>query len=283
MNVLVTGITGQLGFDVAAELNRRGHAVIPASRPDFDLTLPDKTAEFVKCAHPDAVIHCAAYTAVDKAEDEPELCARINAAGTRTIALASKECGAKMLYVSTDYVFSGLGSAPHASNEQPAPLNVYGRTKYEGELAVRETLERAFIVRTSWVFGLHGQNFVKTMLRLGQTRSEISVVNDQIGSPTFTADLATLLCSMIESERFGVYHATNEGDCSWAEFAAEIFSLARLPVRVRPISTAEYPTKARRPLNSRLDKSGLERAHFSRLPHWKDALKRFLAASGQTL
>ena len=278
MNVVVTGVTGQLGFDVCAELNRRGHSVVPARRPDFDLTRPETILGFIGSARPDAVVHCAAYTAVDKAEDEPELCKRVNAEGTREVARACAGCGAKMVYVSTDYVFSGEGNEPYETDEPPAPLNVYGRSKYEGELAVRGLLERYFIVRTSWVCGLNGKNFVKTMLRLGESRDEIGVVNDQIGSPTFTADLAPLLCDMVESDRYGTYHATNEGFCSWAEFASEIFAQAGMKTRVRPIATSEYPTKARRPLNSRLSKRSLDRAGFARLPRWEDALRRFLAA-----
>jgi len=277
MRFLVTGVTGQLGFDAAAELARRGHTVIPAGRPEFDLSVPGSAGNFVREAAPDAVLHCAACTAVDAAEDAPELCERVNAGATREIAAACRELGAKMLYVSTDYVFGGEGTQPHPVEEPPAPLNVYGRTKLAGEQAVRETLSRYFILRTSWVFGRHGKNFVKTMLRLAETRDEVSVVNDQWGAPTFTADLAPLLCDMLESERFGIYHAANEGECTWAQFAAEIFALAGLPVRVRPVPSADYPTKARRPLNSRLDMSGLDRAGFSRLPHWRDALKRFIA------
>ena len=277
MKVVVTGATGQLGFDVCAELTKLGHAVISASRPAFDLSVADSASRFILSAQPEGVIHCAAYTAVDRAEDEPDLCARINAAGTREVALACRDCGAKMIYISTDYVFGGEGTAPHDTSEPPAPLNVYGRTKYEGELAVRELLSRCFIVRTSWVFGRHGKNFVSTMLRLGQTHDELRVVDDQWGAPTYTVDLAPLLCKMLESENYGTYHAANEGVCTWAQFAAEIFALAGMRTRVQPIPASAYPAKARRPYNSRLDMSSLDRADFSRLPHWRNALKRFIA------
>ena len=224
---------------------------------------------------PDAVIHCAAYTAVDKAETERDICRRVNADGTANIASVCAELGCKLLYVSTDYVFPGTGDAPWEVGDRPAPVNTYGESKLAGERAVRSAVEQHFIVRTSWVFG-EGGNFVRTMLRLSESREEVRVVADQIGSPTYAADLAILLCDMIETERYGTYHAANEGFCSWADFAAAIFALAGKRTRVQPIATAEYPTAAARPLNSRLSRRSLDAAGFDRLPPWEDALKRYL-------
>ena len=283
MKVLVTGVNGQLGHDVMIHLQRQGIDAVGVDIQDFDLTDENAVMSYVQHAKPTAIIHCAAYTAVDKAESDIAKCCQINGEGTRNMVRAAVSVKAKLLYVSTDYVFPGEGTEPYETDDPKGPRNIYGQSKLQGEVAVTSQMTAYFIVRTSWVYGVNGNNFVKTMLRLGAERDSINVVCDQIGSPTYSYDLARCLVDLIRTSNYGVYHATNEGFCSWAEFAAEIFSLARLPVRVRPISTAEYPTKARRPLNSRLDKSGLERAHFSRLPHWKDALKRFLAASGQTL
>ena len=224
---------------------------------------------------PNAVIHCSAWTAVDKAEDEPQKVEMVNVQGTRNIAEACKAIGAKMLYISTDYVFFGFGEHFYEPQDPTGPLSVYGKTKLDGELAVRELLEHFFIVRISWVFGKNGNNFVKTMLRLAETREEVSVVCDQIGSPTYTADLAPLLCDMIATDSYGIYHATNEGVCSWAEFAEEIFKVAGKQIRVVPIATEQYPTKAIRPKNSRMSKECLDKAGFHRLPHWRDALARY--------
>ena len=276
MRVLVTGVTGQLGFDVCQELKRRGIDHLGVSSKDFDIADREKTLDFIRAYRPDAVIHCSAWTAVDKAEEEPERVRQVNVEGPRNIAAACKALGAKMLYISTDYVFPGDGDRMYEVNDPTGPISVYGATKLGGEEAVRELLDRFFIVRISWVFGLHGNNFVKTMLRLAETRREISVVADQIGSPTYTADLAPLLCDMIQTEKYGVYHATNEGICSWAEFAEEIFKLAGIPMTVHHIQTKDYPTKARRPLNSRLGKASLDNAGFQRLPLWQDALRRYL-------
>jgi len=276
MKVLVTGAKGQLGTDTVKELSLRGIAHKGVDHSDFDIT--DKNAVFdaIQEYRPTAVIHCAAYTAVDKAEDEPELCRQINEDGTRNIALVCNEIDAKMISISTDYVFPGHGSHFHLTTDPTGPISVYGKTKLAGERSVLETLNRAFIVRISWAFGHHGNNFVNTMLRLGKERDQVSVVCDQIGSPTNTADLASLLCEMAASERYGIYHATNEGICSWAEFAKEIFHQAGISTKVNPIPTREYPTKASRPLNSRLDKSCLDNAGFMRLPHWKVALQKHL-------
>ena len=276
MKVLVTGVSGQLGWDVCRELERREIECIGVSSRDFDLTDPEAVRGYVMDYAPDAVIHCAAYTAVDKAEDEPEKCMAVNAEGTRTIAECCRELGAKMLFISTDYVFSGSGEQIYETNDPTGALNVYGRSKAEGEKAVRNTLEQYFIVRTSWVYGKNGNNFIETMLRLAETREEVNVVCDQVGSPTYTADLAPLLCNMVITDKYGVYHATNEGLCSWAEFAREIFRLAGKDVRVNDIPTSEYPARAVRPLNSRMSKDRLEQAGFGRLPYWRDALGRYL-------
>lgn len=275
MKVLVTGANGQLGFDVCRELENRKIEHKGAYRTDFDLSNEEETYQYVIDYAPDVVIHCAAWTAVDKAEDEVEAATQVNANGTRAIAKACKKLDAKMIYISTDYVFPGIGEIFYEPEDQTKPLGVYGVTKLEGEKAVQELLQKYFIVRISWVFGVNGNNFVKTMLRLSETRNEISVVCDQIGSPTYTADLAPLLCDMAVSDKYGVYHATNEGVCSWAEFAEEIFKVAGKKMNVRPILTSEYPTRAVRPLNSRMSKDKLEKMGFRRLPSWQDALSRY--------
>lgn len=276
MKVLVTGVTGQLGYDVAKELERRHIEYKGVGSKDMDLTIPAEVEKVVAAYHPDAVIHCAAYTAVDKAEDEYGRAMDVNAKGTLALAKAAKEIDAKFLYISTDYVFDGTGTVPFTVDAAKEPLNMYGLTKLFGEQAVQLELDKYFIVRISWVFGKNGNNFVKTMLRLGQSHDELTVVADQWGSPTYTADLAPLLCDMVETDKYGVYHATNEGITNWAEFAAEIMKAAGLPCRIKPIPSSDYPTKATRPLNSRLDKSSLDRAGFKRLPEWRDALKRYM-------
>ena len=276
MKILVTGVGGQLGYDVCKVLDARKIENKGVDLEDFDITDAQTTWEYMVSYHPDAVIHCSAWTAVDKAEDELETVRAVNTEGPRNIAAACKEIGAKMLYISTDYVFPGTGERFYEPDDPTGPLSAYGATKLGGELAVRELLDRYFIVRISWVFGKNGNNFVKTMLRLADTRDELNVVCDQIGSPTYTADLAPLLCDMIVTEKYGTYHATNEGVCSWADFAEEIFRLAGKQVRVHHIPTSEYPTRAVRPLNSRMSKDKLEQAGFVRLPQWKDALKRYM-------
>ena len=275
MKVLVTGAAGQLGYDVCKVLTARQIEHRGVDITDFDITDQNAVNQYLKAYQPDAVIHCSAWTAVDKAEDEPEKVEAVNARGTRNIAEACKAICAKMLYLSTDYVFPGTGDRFYEPNDPTGPLSVYGKTKLQGEKAVQETLERFFIVRISWVFGKNGNNFVKTMLRLAETHAEVNVVCDQIGSPTYTADLAPLLCDMIATEKYGVYHATNEGLCSWAEFAEEIFRVAGKQVKVNAIPTEQYPTKAIRPKNSRMSKSCLDLAGFHRLPDWKDALGRY--------
>lgn len=276
MKVLVTGVTGQLGYDVARELEKRHIEYKGTGSREMDISDTAAVERVIKDYHPDAIIHCAAYTAVDKAEDDYGRAMDVNAKGTLAIAKAAKEIDAKMLYISTDYVFNGQGTEPFTVDAATAPLNVYGLTKLFGEEAVQMELSKYFIVRISWVFGKNGNNFIKTMLRLGQTHEELTVVSDQWGSPTYTADLAPLLCDMISTDAYGIYHATNEGITNWAEFAAYIMEQAHLPCKVRPIPSSDYPTKAVRPLNSRLDKSSLDKAGFSKLPDWKDALRRYL-------
>lgn len=277
MKILVTGVKGQLGYDVVKVLEERNIECLGVDIDDFDITDADATSGYIRKYAPDAVIHCSAYTAVDKAEDELELCRKVNVDGPRNIAAVCKEIGAKMIYISTDYVFPGIGDNPYEADDPTGPLGAYGQTKLDGELAVKEILFRFFIVRISWVFGINGNNFVKTMLRLGKERKEINVVCDQIGSPTYTADLAPLLCNMVVTEKYGTYHATNEGYCSWAEFTEEIFKLAGYSTMVIPIPTSEYPTKAKRPLNSRMSKKSLDRAGFKRLPLWQDAVSRYVS------
>lgn len=276
MKVLVTGATGQLGFDVCRELDNRGIECVGVGSAQCDIKDEKQVAALFTQEKPDAVIHCAAYTKVDKAEEEPEICFAVNETGTKNIAKACKSIAAKLLYISTDYVFPGTGSCFYEPNDPVSPKNVYGKSKLAGETAVKELTDRFFIVRISWVFGTNGSNFIKTMLRLAETRKEVGVVCDQIGSPTYTADLAPLLCDMIKTEKYGIYHATNEGVCSWAELAETVFLYAQKDVSVKHLATADYPTKAARPLNSRLSKACLGVAGFSHLPHWADAVKRYL-------
>ena len=276
MKVLVTGITGQLGFDVLNELHNRNIEVVGTARTDFDLTNEENMIDFIKSHKPDAIIHCAAYTAVDRAEDEEELAMQVNANATETIAKICHELDAKMIYISTDYVFPGDGDKPYEIDDPKGPTNSYGRSKLAGEESVLKLLEKYFIVRISWVFGINGKNFIKTMLNLSETHDTLKVVNDQIGSPTFTEDLAKLLVDMVQTDKYGIYHATNEGFCSWSDFAIEIFRQAKKDTKVIPVPSSEYPTKATRPKNSRLSKKSLDNAGFNRLPSWKDALSRYL-------
>ncbi len=279
MRVLVTGVKGQLGYDVMNELAARGLEGIGVDVDEMDITDAAACDRVIKEAKPDAVIHCAAYTAVDAAEDNLELCRRVNAEGTRNIARVCKALDIKMMYISTDYVFNGTGERPWEPDDHREPLNVYGLTKYEGEIAVEQNLKKYFIVRIAWVFGINGKNFIKTMLRIGKERGAASVVSDQIGSPTYTYDLARLLVDMIQTEKYGRYHATNEGLCSWYEFACEIFRQAGMDqVKVTPVSSGEFPVKAKRPCNSRMSKDKLTDNGFERLPSWKDALGRYLKA-----
>ncbi len=276
MRILVTGVKGQLGHDVVNELAKRGHTPIGVDVEEMDITDASAVEKEMKKEPLDAVIHCAAYTAVDAAEDNREICMRVNAEGTRNIARVCRELDLKMVYISTDYVFDGEGERPWEPDDPREPLNVYGESKYQGELAVEEYLEKYFTVRIAWVFGVNGKNFIKTMLRLAESQKEINVVNDQIGSPTYTYDLAVLLVDMVETEKYGRYHATNEGLCTWYEFAKEIFRQAEVDIRVNPVSSDEFPAKAKRPHNSRMDKRKLVRNGFRPLPPWQDALKRYL-------
>lgn len=275
MKVLVTGVKGQLGYDIVNECQKRQMEAIGVDIDEMDITNAQQVNSVIKKANVDAVIHCAAWTAVDKAEDEVELCRKVNRDGTDNIAKVCKELNIPMMYFSTDYVFNGLGEEPWNEYDHREPLNIYGQTKYEGELIV-EKLPKHFIIRISWVFGLNGNNFIKTMLRLGKERGEVSVVNDQIGSPTYTYDLAKLCVDMILTEEYGTYHATNEGICSWYEFACEIFKQAEMDVKVNPVDSNAFPAKAKRPSNSRMNKTELDKHGFKRLPTWQDALSRYL-------
>lgn len=279
MKILVTGVKGQLGFDVVNELTKRGHEAIGVDIAEMDVTDKDSVDRVICAVQPQAVIHCAAWTAVDAAEDNEDKVRAVNATGTQNIADACKKIDAKMMYISTDYVFDGQGTTPWQPDcKDYDPLNVYGQTKLEGELAVANTLDNYFIVRIAWVFGVNGKNFIKTMLNIGKTHDTVRVVNDQIGTPTYTYDLARLLVDMIETDKYGYYHATNEGGyISWYDFTKEIYRQAGYSTNVIPVSTQEYGlSKAARPFNSRLDKSKLVENGFKPLPTWQDALARYL-------
>ena len=282
MRVFVTGVKGQLGHDVMNELAKRGHEGIGVDIEEMDITDAESVRKVITEANPDVVIHCAAWTAVDLAEDDDkkEKVHQVNAVGTENIAKVCHDLDCKMIYISTDYVFDGQGTRPWEPDDHREPLNAYGQSKYEGELAVEELVKKFFIVRIAWVFGVNGKNFIKTMLRVGKERGAVSVVDDQIGSPTYTYDLARLLVDMIQSDKYGRYHATNEGLCSWYEFAVEIFKQAGMDVKVTPVSTAEYtaayPGQAKRPMNSRISKEKLSDNGFERLPSWQDAVGRYL-------
>ncbi len=276
MKVLVTGAKGQLGYDVVNELKKRNHEAIGVGSDKMDITDGASVEKIFKETKVDAVVHCAAYTSVDAAEDNKGLCMKVNVEGTKNIAKACKKIDAKMIYISTDYVFNGEGEKPWEPEDECAPLNVYGRSKYEGELAVEKYLDKYFIVRIAWVFGINGKNFVKTMLNLGETKDEINVVNDQFGSPTYTYDLSRLLVDMLETEKYGKYHATNEGVCTWYEFAKEIFRQADMRVNVNPVTSDMFCARAKRPHNSKMAKEKLDEQGFIRLPDWRDALTRYL-------
>ena len=276
MKVIVTGAKGQLGYDVIKRLESQGIHAIAADLPEVDISDAAAVEAFVASHKPDGIIHCAAYTAVDNAESEKDICSLVNETGTLNIAKACKNHGCKLIYISTDYVFSGKGESEFETDSPKAPCNHYGASKLAGEVAALENCDKCFVVRISWVFGINGKNFVKTMLRLSETRDELTVVNDQVGSPTYTYDLAILLCEMIKSEKYGVYHATNEGLCTWAEFASEIMRLADRKTKIIPVTSAEYKTAAVRPLNSRMSKKSLDENGFERLPTWQDALARYI-------
>lgn len=275
MKVLVTGANGQLGYDVIKRLNALGDEPVGADREEFDITDEKATEEYITSLRPDAVVHCAAYTAVDKAEDDHDACRKVNVDGTRNIALSCEKIGAKLVYISSDYVFGGSGTQPLETDAPKNPQNIYGITKLGGEKEA-EKCKKHFIIRTSWVFGINGGNFVKTMLRLADSHDSLTVVDDQTGSPTYTPDLARLICDMIKTEKYGTYHASNEGFCTWAQFAKEIMRQAGKTAEIVPCTTEQYPAKAKRPKNSRLSKKCLDYAGFDRLPPWQDALARFL-------
>lgn len=276
MKILVTGATGMLGQDVLRVLQEQRHICLGVGSADFDLTDAAAVIAAVKAFKPDAIVHCAAYTAVDAAESEPALCCSVNGMGTLNIARAALAVKAKLLYISTDYIFDGSGDDPYEANDRPRPLNIYGLSKLQGEEAVQALVAKHFVLRTSWVFGHGGGNFVETIRRLGREKSQISVVEDQIGSPTYTLDLARLIAQMIVTDRYGVYHATNEGFCSFADFARVILRADGSRCRIVPIPSREYTSAARRPLNSRLSKASLDESGFPRLPIWEDALRRYI-------
>ena len=276
MKVLVTGVKGQLGYDVVNELKKRNIEAVGVDIDEMDITDASSVDKVIKEASPDAVIHCAAYTAVDAAEDNVDICRKVNKDGTQNIANVCKELDIKRIYLSTDYVFDGEGTRPWEPDDKPDPLNVYGLTKYEGEVAVTSTLSKYFIVRIARVFGVNGKNFIKTMLNLAKTHDSLTVVNDQFGSPTYTYDLARLLVDMVLTDKYGIYHATNEGIITWYDFACEIFKTAGLNVKVSPVPASEYPAKAKRPSNSRMSKQKLVDNGFELLPTWQDALERYI-------
>ena len=275
MKLLVTGVKGQLGHDIVKECQKRNIEAVGVDVDEMDITNAKQVDKVIKKNKYDAVVHCAAWTAVDKAEDEIDACTKVNVVGTKNIVKVCKELDIPLMYFSTDYVFDGQGESEWKEYDERHPLNVYGQTKYEGELAV-QTLNRYFIVRIAWVFGVNGNNFIKTMLRLDKAHGAVSVVNDQIGSPTYTYDLAKLCVQMIQTNKYGIYHATNEGLCSWYEFACEIFKQAGMNVEVTPVDSTKFPAKAKRPNNSRMSKTMLDKNGFDRLPTWQDALSRYL-------
>lgn len=275
MKFLVTGVNGQLGYDVLKELKEQGYQdVLAPTREEMDITKKDVVQDIVLNYRPDVIFHCAAYTAVDKAEEEKEKCYDINVNGTKYLVDCAKEIGAKIIYISTDYVFDGTKDGIYEVDDEASPVNYYGETKWLGEEVVRG-YENHIITRISWVFGIHGKNFVRTMLKLAETKTELGVVSDQIGSPTYTEDLAKVLIKMGLSEKVGTYHVTNEGYCSWYEFAKYIFEVNGIDMIVNPVLTKDYKTVARRPLNSRLDKEKLVNDGFEKLPSWQDAVKRY--------
>lgn len=275
MKLLVTGYNGQLGYDVVKEAQSRGLEAVGVDIQEMDITDKNQVHDVITSGNYDAVVHCAAWTAVDKAEEMVDVCRKVNVEGTANIVDTCKELDIPVMYFSTDYVFDGEGSEPWNEYDERNPLNVYGQTKYEGELAV-EAYPKHFIIRIAWVFGKNGNNFIKTMLRLGKERGAVSVVNDQIGSPTYTYDLSKLVVDMIQTDKYGTYHATNEGLCSWYEFACEIFKQAHMDVNVTPVDSNAFPVKAKRPKNSRMNKTELDKNGFDRLPTWQDALGRYL-------
>ncbi|QRF24368.1 dTDP-4-dehydrorhamnose reductase [Alicyclobacillus sp. TC] len=281
MKVLVTGANGQLGYDVVRLALQTGHEVFAATRRELDITHLDETRRVFSMQRPEAVIHCAAYTAVDAAESDADTAFRVNAYGTRNVALASEEVGARLVYVSTDYVFDGCANQPYSEHHPTAPQSVYGKSKRAGEELAQMVCRRLMIARTAWVYGEHGNNFVRTMLQLGRTREVVRVVDDQIGSPTYTRHLAAALLALSEQDVYGIYHLTGGGHCSWYEFAAEIFRLARLPARLEPCSTIEFPRPAPRPAYSVLDNLAFRVNGMPPLPAWQNGLRAYLQEIGE--
>ena len=276
MKFFITGVNGQLGYDVKRELLERGYTdILAPTRVDLDITNEDAVKKMIREYRPSVIFHCAAYTAVDKAEEEQEKCYQVNVLGTKYLTEAAKEVGAKIIYISTDYVFDGTKEGLYQVEDKVNPVNYYGKTKYLGENFIRE-YDNHIIVRISWVFGINGKNFIRTMLNLAESHKELNVVCDQIGSPTYTKDLAGLLVNMFLSNVKGLYHVTNEGYCSWYEFAEFIFKESRKKVKVHPILTKDYKTIAKRPLNSKLSKESLDDIGMKRLPEWQDAVSRYL-------
>lgn len=282
MKVLITGAQGQLGQDVVAICSQAGFEVIACSRADLDITDEAQCLQVVTGHRPDCIIHCAAYTAVDAAESDIDGAFLVNAIGTRNVAMAAEQVGAKLVYISTDYVFNGESGKPYLEYDLVDPQTVYGKSKYAGEQMTRDFCTRWFIVRTSWVFGLHGGNFVKTMLRLGQDKPLLQVVNDQKGSPTYTVDLARFLINLITTEKYGIYHASNSGSCTWYEFTEMIFTEAKkelglsIAATLQPCSTEQFPRPAKRPSNSVMEHLAIRVNGLEELPHWKDGLRRFM-------
>jgi len=276
MRVVVTGAAGQLGQDVVLELARKNHEAFGTDREKLDITNEADVFAFISEVKPDVILHCAAYTNVDAAEENEELAYQINALGTEYLAKAAQQIGAKMLYVSTDYVFNGTATEPYEVDQQTKPLGAYGRTKLAGEELLQKNLKEFFIVRTAWVFGVHGHNFVKTMIRLGEERGEVGVVHDQVGSPTYTVDLAKLMVELMETDKYGIYHVTNSGVCSWYEFAVEIFKQAGMNVTVNPLTSDQFPRPAARPNYSVLSKKEIKEQGLTPLRDWKEALAAYL-------
>ena len=282
-NILVTGSTGQLGSDVVKELLKRGYSTLSPNRSEFNLCSEDSIRNYILNSNCEAIVHCAAYTQVDKAEDEKDLCIKINATATKHIAKCAKILDIPMIYISTDYVFDGTKDGEYTENDETNPINIYGESKLAGEKYVQEILDKYYIVRASWVFNINGKNFIETMLRLSKANNQLSIVNDQIGSPTYTKDLSRLLVDMLETSKYGLYHATNEGYCSWYEFADTIFKLANINIDIKAINSNEYASRAKRPMNSKLSKDKLIEYGFKPLPHWEDALKDYLIRRGDLL
>lgn len=276
MKVLVTGVKGQLGYDVLKELSKRQYEAVGVDREEMDLMDDKAIRQVIHTITPEAMIHCAAYTAVDCAERESATCYQVNSEAVKVITMCAKELDIPLIYISTDYVFDGTKQEAYVETDQPNPLNVYGASKLKGEQYVQSLLTKYYIVRISWVFGRNGNNFIKTMRRLGIEREELNIIHDQVGSPTYTAHLAPLLVDMLETNQYGIYHATNEGDCSWYEFANEIFRQSGIEIKTNPITTEQYPSQAKRPLNSTMSKSKLSQNGFQILPNWKQAITAYL-------